>query len=121
MLSTIKISNSCAVLKMILFSIGMILLASSMVGCVKRTGSDRGGEKKMPAKTIEDVLNEHTEEWMSIRGVVGTAIGKINDKLCIKIYVTKKTEELTKKIPSQVEGFPVGIQQTGEIRALDTH
>jgi len=40
-------------------------------------------------------------------------------ELCIKVLVVKKTPELTQKIPSTLEGFPVVIQQTGEIRALD--
>jgi hypothetical protein len=78
-----------------------------------------GGEKKMPAKTIETVLDEHTDEWMSIRRVVGTAIGESNGQPCIKIFVIEKTKELTQKIPSQVEGFPVVIEQSGEIRTLD--
>lgn len=73
----------------------------------------------MPAKTIEAVLEEHTDEWMSIPGVVGTAIGASNGEPCIKVYVLEKTDELTEKIPSQVEGFPVVMQQTGEVRALE--
>ena len=117
MLPTIKLSY--AVLKMVIFSIGMAVLGSSVVGCAQKTVNDHGGEKKMTARTIEEVLKEHTNKWMSIPGVVGTGIGKVNDKLCIKVFVVKKTEELTKKIPSQIEGFLVVIEETGEIRALD--
>ncbi len=74
----------------------------------------------MPARTIENVLKAHTDEWMAIPGVVGTAIGEFNDKPCIKVFVVEKTEELNKRIPSQVEGFPVIIQAIGEIRALES-
>ena len=74
----------------------------------------------MPTKTIEEVLKEHTDEWMSIPGVVGTAIGEYKGKPCIKVLVVKKTKELTEKIPSRVEGFPVVIEETGEIRALES-
>ena len=73
----------------------------------------------MATKTIEEVLKENANKWMSIHGVVGTAIGEFKGKPCIKIFVVKKTEGLTQKIPSSLEGFPVVIQQTGEIRALD--
>ena len=73
----------------------------------------------MPPTTIQEVLRTHTPELMSIPGVVGTAIGEFKGKPCIKILVVKKTEELTQKIPLTLEGFPVVIQQTGEIRALD--
>ena len=118
MLSTIRTRSSYTILKMVTFSIGMIVLGSSVLGCVRRTADDRGGETKMPAKTIEEVLKQHTDEWMSIPGVVGTAIGEFEDKPCIKVFVAKKTRELTEKIPAEVEGFPVIIEETGEIRAL---
>ncbi len=65
------------------------------------------------------MLKSHTPELMSIPGVVGTALGKQDGELCIKVLVIEKTPELTKKIPSTLEGFPVAIQQTGEIRALE--
>lgn len=73
----------------------------------------------MPERTIEQVVKEHTDEWMSIPGVVGTAIGQIDGNLCIQVLVVKKTDELTGKIPSEVEGFPVVIEETGELRALE--
>ena len=105
--------------KVVIFSIGMIVLVSCFVGCGKKNVNDRGGRIKMAAKTIEEVLEENTGRWMSISGVVGTAIGEFKGKPCIKILVVKKTPELTGKIPSTIEGFPVIIKQTGEIRALD--
>jgi hypothetical protein len=104
---------------MVILSLGMIVLVSFFVGCGKETLNDRGGRKKMATKTIEKVLEENTDKWLSIPGVVGTAIGEFKGKPCIKIFVVKETEELTQKIPSTLEGFPVVIQQTGEIRALD--
>ncbi len=106
-------------LKMSIFTIGTVALIG-IVGCAKKTVSEAGGQKKMPAKTIEAVLKEHTDKWMSIPGVVGTAIGEFDGKPCIKVLVVKKTQELTKVIPSRVEGFPVVIQETGEIRALES-
>ena len=119
MISTTKTSTYHTVLNMIIFIIGMIVLGSSIVGCLTKAVDKHEGEKKMQAKTIEVVLEEHTDKWMSIPGVVGTAIGEYKGKPCIKIFVVKKTAELTKKIPSKIEGFPVVIQETGEFRALD--
>ena len=69
------------------------------------------------APTIEAVLKEHTDEWMSIPGVVGTGIGACEGKPCIRIFVVKKTPELLKKIPSNLEGFVVDVEETGEIMA----
>ena len=72
----------------------------------------------MPAKAIDEVLREHTKSLMSIPGVVGTAQGLCDDKPCIKVYVIKETPELKQKIPQTLEGYPVMIEETGEIRAL---
>lgn len=79
-------------------------------------GSDN--ESKMPLKSIEEVLKEHTDNLMSIPGVVGTAQGLCNNKPCIKVYVVKKTQKLEQKIPNSIEGYTVDIEETGEFRAL---
>ena len=81
--------------------------------------ADQPKQKRMPKKTIEAVLKEHTDRLMSISGVVGTAQGLCADKPCIKVYVVKKTPDLVKQIPSTLEGYSVEIQETGEIKALD--
>ena len=73
----------------------------------------------MTAKTIQEVLSEHTDEWMSIPGVVGTGIGECEGEPCIRIFVVKKTSELIQKIPSDVEGYTVDMQESGEFQALD--
>jgi len=72
----------------------------------------------MAGKTIEKVQEAHTDEWMAIDGVEGTAIGLFEGKPCIKIFSSKKAEELRRQIPSTVEGFTVIIQKTGTFRAL---
>ena len=45
--------------------------------------------------------------------------GKPCGKPCIKVYVAEKTPELLKQIPSSIEGYPVEVQEAGEIRALN--
>jgi len=108
MVSRIKIAVLCT---------GTIAAALSFMACTRDKIQQR--ENTMPSKTIQEVLKAHTPELMSIPGVVGTALGEDKGELCIKVFVIEKTPELTKKIPSTVEGFPVAIQQTGEIRALE--
>jgi hypothetical protein len=56
---------------------------------------------------------------MDIPGVEGTAIGLYEGKPCIKIFSSKKAEDLWVEIPSIVEGYPVIIEETGTFRALD--
>lgn len=72
----------------------------------------------MPVKSIGEVLRENREKLMSIPGVVGTAEGICDDKPCIKVYVAEKTAEIEKKIPASLDGYPVEVQETGEIQAL---
>ena len=67
---------------------------------------------------IEEVLREHTAGIMAIEGVTGTAQGLCNDSPCIKVYVTRKTPELTARIPASIEGYPVDVEETGEFKAL---
>jgi len=72
----------------------------------------------MTVKTIVEVLKEHTEELMSIPGVVGIGKGLYNGKPCIKVLVIGPTLELAQKLPDNLEGYQVMIEDTGEIRAL---
>ena len=67
----------------------------------------------MPERTIEQVQEEYTDEWMAIPGVEGTAIGLFEDKPCIKIFTSSKAQEVRAKVPSTVEGYPVIIEETG--------
>jgi hypothetical protein len=70
-------------------------------------------------RTINEVIKEHTKSLMSIPGVVGTSQGKHAGKPCIRVLVIRKTPQLTKNIPSVIEGYAVTVQETGRIRALN--
>jgi len=99
-------------------SIAAVVVAS-ILGCAERTGSDGEQVRQMSEKTIEQVQEEHTGQWMAIPGVEGTAIGLFEGKPCIKIFSSREPQELQDKIPSSVEGYPVIIEETGTFRALD--
>ena len=73
----------------------------------------------MPELTIEQVQEKHTDKWMAIPGVQGTAIGMSEGKPCILILSSVKAENLRDKIPSTVESYPVIIKETGAFHALD--
>jgi len=103
-------------IKMTFTSIGIIICA--ILACSNKVVVDHQGEKGMPARSIEEVLSEHTDELMSIPGVIGTAQSLRDNKPCIMVLVIKKTPELDQKIPHVLEGYPVVVKETGEIRAL---
>ena len=73
----------------------------------------------MQEKTIEEALREHTEGLMSLTGVVGTGQGLCDGRPCIKVFIGRKTPELIGQIPTEIEGYAVVVEETGEIQALD--
>lgn len=71
-------------------------------------------------KSIDDVIKQYSDSLMSIPGVVGLYHGLDDrDSTCLKVMVKQQTPELEQKIPKQIEGYPVIIEETGEIRPLD--
>jgi len=104
----------------VLLNICAISAAGILTGCGSYTGpNDLEKGRTMPERTIEQVQEEHTDDWMAIPGVEGTAIGLYEGKPCIKIFTSSKPQEVRDKIPSTVEGYPVIIEETGAFRALD--
>jgi hypothetical protein len=96
----------------------IFFVSYAATGCVNNAAKDGDRGTGMPKKSIEIVLRENTEKLMAIPGVVGTGEGLCNNKPCIKVFVIKKTSELQKKIPRALDGYPVELEETGEIRAL---
>ena len=72
----------------------------------------------MPEKTIEAVLEDHTPRLMSLPGVVGIGEGECGGVPCIRGLVIEKTPELVRQIGTTLEGYPVELVATGEIKAL---
>jgi len=103
--------------KITVISINLSIIALFCICCVVGVRGGQG-ENLMARKPIEEVLKDQTEKLMSIPGVVGMAQGLCNNKPCIKVYVIKKTSELGQKIPDSLGGYPVSVEEAGEIRAL---
>ena len=70
-------------------------------------------------KTIEQVQEACTDEWMAIPGVEGTGIGLCDGQPCIKVYSSRPAEELREQIPQTVEGYRVKIEKTEPFRAFE--
>ena len=74
----------------------------------------------MPTRDITAVMNDHVNELMSIPGVVGVAVGELDDQRpCIQVLVVEKTAEIEKRLPQTIEGHPVSIVVSGVIRPMD--
>ncbi len=96
-----------------------VLLTLGSSTCRQPDKDGLGQGAAVSAKTIEQVQEEHTDEWMAIPGVVGTAIGEYEGKPCILVLTASHTKRVRGKIPPTVDGYPVVVQYVGEVHALD--
>src|SRR6266702_4590503 len=73
-----------------------------------------------PKRDINAVLAAHDKELLAIPDVVGVYVGTLEDRRtpCLRVMLARKTAE-SRKVPQSIEGYPVVIEVTGEIRALD--
>jgi len=68
-------------------------------------------------QSIEEVLDKHEAELMKIENVTGVGISEIDGEQVIVVYVTKLTPEIEQKIPKEIEGWKVVIEEVGEVKA----
>src|SRR5438045_8864427 len=74
-----------------------------------------------PKRDINAVLADHDKQLLAIPAVVGVYVGTSNDRRtpCLKVMLARATPEAQRKIPPEIEGYPVVIEVTGDVRALD--
>ena len=72
----------------------------------------------MPDETIGRVLERHARMVVALPGVVGVAEGDDDGRPCITVYVAERTRAVVARIPSELEGWPVVVRESGEFRAL---
>ena len=77
----------------------------------------QGRDSSLPPPPVAEVLDRHTPRLMSLAGVVGTAEGRCAGRPCILVLVERLTPALRQAIPSELEGIPVEIRETGRIEA----
>ena len=114
------IGNSSLLAEINLFTImtlWMIILGIGIVDCTNEAISDCMDKTKMSSKPIEEALEEHTNELMSLSDVIGTGQGLCDDKPCIKVFVIKKNHEMEERISKILHDFPFKIEETGRIKA----
>jgi hypothetical protein len=96
------------------FTIWVVGMLVAGVSAEPATGQEKDSmAAKSPAATI---LEQHTLEWMTIPGVVGTAEGVHRGKPCILVLVEKKTRELEKAFPEKINGMRVVLKVVGRVR-----
>jgi hypothetical protein len=99
-------------------ALALAMLAAPHLGCRKPPSNERGASI-VPGEGIQKAMEAHVDKLMAIPGVVGVAIGALEDgRPCILVLVVKKTAENRKSIPAEIEGYPVKIEESGVIRPM---
>jgi hypothetical protein len=105
-------------IRMIVFGIAIVVIpVIALLYATEQINTNQKG-KIPPDQQIEQILKAHNQDLLSLPGVNGTAIGVKEGKPCIKVYVSEKSPELDQKIPSQLSGYPVEVEEKGEIQTL---
>jgi hypothetical protein len=74
-----------------------------------------GGES-VAKKDINTVMEAHVTELMAIPGVTGVAVSALDDgSLCVLVLIQEDSQEIKKKIPQTLDGYPVKIEVSGTI------
>lgn len=68
------------------------------------------------AKRIKGQIEK---DWLAYPGVTAFGIGQTSaGRVCLVVSVNKVEQQILDYFPEMVEGIPVEIQETGEIKAL---
>ena len=97
------------------------LCVSALLACglLCACGCRNGDKETVPDRDINIVMEEHVNDIMAIPGVVGVAIGALNDGTpYIRVLVVEKTDEIDREIPTTLEGHPVRVEVSGEIKPM---
>lgn len=68
---------------------------------------------------IREVKARHEGEWLSLEEVVAVGIGRTEDRgTGIIVSIREGNGGLRGRIPREVDGVPVELRETGDIRPL---
>jgi hypothetical protein len=68
--------------------------------------------------TIQEVKEKHAARILKIEGVISIGIGLNKDKTpAIIVGLKQEKQDLIRRIPSVLEGYPVEIQIIGSIKS----
>ena len=77
-------------------------------------------ETPSPGRDINAVLAAHDRQLLELPDVVGVYVGVLADgKMpCLKVMLARPTPETERKLPREIEGYPMVTEISGEIRPL---
>lgn len=88
----------------------------SASACGPANGDEEPREDQVPQRSIEEVQEDRTPEWLCLPGVVGTGIGHCDGEPCIKVFLATPSRSTEGALPDSVEGHRVEAEVTGTFR-----
>jgi len=79
-----------------------------MGGCIKRR--DYQHTRALQGRSVEQVFDNHRDKLLSIPGVAGAGIARLDGKPSIVVMVLRRTPELDPLIPDELDGYSVIIE-----------
>ena len=70
--------------------------------------------------SIAATIERHSAGLLEIPGVVGIARGNRDGQDVVQILIVKRTGSLVARLPHALDGYPVVVIETGDIRARDS-
>lgn len=67
---------------------------------------------------VRQIKQKHEKDWLKIPNISAIGIGNTSSGIGIIISLKTDSVETRGKIPLEVDGVPIEIKITGEIRAL---
>jgi hypothetical protein len=67
--------------------------------------------------TIATTIERRSGELLEIPGVVGVAQGAHDGHAVVQILVERRTPELLARLPRTLDGYPVVVVESGQIRS----
>ncbi len=105
-----KYSSFLMMAAVILVSIGILLT------CVRKKDTRMINERN---RSVEQVFDTHRDSLLSIPGVVGAGIARLDGKPCIMVMIKKDSQIAPGQIPKELDGYKVVVDESGEFKALD--
>lgn len=84
--------------------------------------SEKKEEQKLtvPDSDVIRVMNKHADSLMAIPGVTGVSVSALPDgSPTIMILIIEESATLRESLPDSLDGYPVVVNVSGEIRPLD--
>ena len=111
--------TSLATFSLILWGALLLFISDAYARDQSGVAEERKRQIGAAMRDINEVMEAHVAKLMALPGVVGVFVGALdNGTPCIKVMVIKANPELERKIPRDLEGHPILIVETGEIKPL---